>query len=202
MAKSRKTKGTSVRGNEPKLEAPIPRLKQVEDWLAAGRPHGEVVQLAMAMFQVSPRTAQRDIAKVYAKWEKEEAEERPSRRARMRAELWDLYGEARRLMKSLETDDEKERKAETDDDALGMVTTTLTFRRRTMPRPKDALDAARILERLCKLDGLDAPTKVEVAGFGQAAEGVLAMTPSEREKRIAELIAKREAAERPKGGKR
>jgi hypothetical protein len=160
MAK-RKTKGASPRGDQAKA-IPLPRLQQVEAWLAAGDSYGAVVAAATKEFGVSVRTAERDIAVVYHRWETEEADERPARRARMRAELW------RRYQAAVDVAEDSHHQ----------------------------LSAAKILERLCKMDGLDAPEKVAVHHTGTVTERVAAMTPAESEKRIAELLALRAAAEK------
>jgi hypothetical protein len=62
---------------------------------------------------------------------------------------------------------------------------------RAAERRKDFASAIRACDSLAKLCGLVAPTKVEVAGPDPEREGVLGLTPAERERRLAELIAKR-----------
>jgi len=156
----RRTKGSSPRRRRAKA-IPLPRLQQVEAWLAAGGGYGEVVRATVREFDVSVRTAERDIAAVYHRWETEEKDERPARRGRMRSELWRRYEAA-----------------------------VLSAR-----DSHHQLAAVQILERLCGLDGLDAPEKVAIRHTDPIAEKVAAMTPAEREKRIAELLAKRAARE-------
>lgn len=153
-AKKRKTKGASPRGARSKT-APLPRLQQVESWLAENRRYGDVRAAAIALFKISPRTAARDIAAIYHRWENEEKDDRPARRGRIRHELWERYESA-----VLVAGDSHQQ-----------------------------LAAARILERLCKLDGLDAPEKFNLQHT--STDLVANMTPAEREKRIAELLAKR-----------
>lgn len=176
MAPKKKSKGSSKRGDVPK-QVPVPRLKAVEDWLAQGLRHGDVVKLDMATHAVSNRTAKRDISDVYAKWEREEPNERPARRQQARQFLSDLVERALA---------ECELRTLTRIDINGEA-----HEEKWRPKPKDFLDVAKIHERLCKLDGLDAPEKLDVKHSDDLTEKVLGMTPAEREKRIAVLLAKR-----------
>jgi hypothetical protein len=50
----------------------------------------------------------------------------------------------------------------------------------------DLRTALAVLDRLCKLDGLDAPTQLEVGG--EVTVGVAAMTSGERRDRLTELL--------------
>lgn len=154
--KKRPKRADSPRGARLKKKPPT-RLQKVEEWLAAGQTYGVVVESAQTTFGVSHRTAERDIAQVYHRWETEEKDERPARRARMRAELWQRYWAA-----------------------VGSASDSHMH-----------LSSAKILERLCKLDGLDAPDKLSVHHSDTTGDKLAAMTPAEREKRIAELLAKR-----------
>ncbi len=178
--KPKKTKGISPRGDVPK-QVPVPRLKAVEDWLAQGLDYCEVVKLDVTMHQVSNRTAKRDIAAIYAKWEKEEPNERPARRQQARQFLSGLVERALAAVAPQKR-------------MVGVnAMTGEPVMEDWQPTPKDLLDVAKIHERLCKLDGLDAPEKVDVKHSDALTEQVLGMTPAEREKEIAALIAKRMA---------
>lgn len=181
-------RGASSRGDRPKLPAPMPRLSQVEDWLGIALSHGDVVKLATTTFGISVRTAERDIDKIYSKWEKEDEGDRPAKRARMRGELWDLYHESRRLMKLHEEGQGDDVETEGGSMAEGAVVATVRVRKRRLPRPKDCLDSARILERLCKLDGLDAPTTVHVSGGDPLAAQIAGMTPAAQAKELKLLL--------------
>lgn len=174
--KPKKTKGLSPRGDKPK-QVPVPRLKAVEDWLAQGLDYGDVVKLNVATHGVSNRTAKRDIAAIYAKWEKEEPNERPARRQEARQFL------ARLVERALATCEPRT--------VTRVGKNGEAYEEEWVPVPKDFHHVAKIHERLCKLDGLDAPEKVDVNHTDPITEKVLGMTAQEREKRIAELLAKR-----------
>lgn len=126
------------------------RLTYVEDLLASGMRSTAVVQAAMATLGVSKRTAERYVAKVYDKWE---PETRAARRAAMRAQLQRMLAMAmgdepqRRTVESSSGEDGKDPQRVD----IDVVCT-------------DLASAVRIADRLAKLDGLDAPSKVEHSG--------------------------------------
>ncbi len=152
---SKKTSKSKPTKRKPGENAVQPaRLDIVEELLASGMRSGMVVQEAMRVLSISQRTAERYVSKVYDRWETEEPETRAARRAAMRATLQRMLAMAlgeepcRRTLEGMET------KADGDGDGRIDVEFVST----------DLATAVRISDRLAKLDGLDAPSKIEHSG--------------------------------------
>lgn len=142
-------------------------LQLVEQMLIKGHRNAAILaECAEQGYTESANTLQNWILEIHARWASDDAVRRPARK-----DLWRARLEARYLMMLEDLDDPK-------------------MNMQGINRAK-LYDSMAKLELLAiKLDGLDAPIRVEHSG----TVDIRSMAPDERTKRIEELLAKREQA--------
>jgi hypothetical protein len=141
----------------------------VEEQLRTQVSHGVIVTKARAKWNLRERAVKSYIAAVYKRWREQSEFHVPEQRNRIRESLQDAYARAKQIY-----------------DACS--------RARDDGTPMDAASAMRavtamtiVLERLAKLDGADAPQKIEATITPLAQYGGL--TPIEAEERMREIAA-------------
>ncbi len=142
-------------------------LQRTEQLILRGYRTQEILKvLAEENYTESIRTVYQWQQEVYRRWTEEDVEQRPARRDMWRARLEARY---RMMLEDL------------DDPSMGM---------KGLPRAK-LYDAMAKVELLAiKLDGLDAPLRIEHSG----TVDIRAMSPVQRRERIEELLKMRAQA--------
>lgn len=134
------------------------RKARVRELLDAGKTPAEIKAIVCVEYECSPRTVQRELSEEYAKDELEEADQRPARRAEKRARLMRMLSMASGEIGTPTTIDV----ALVPADPSGPADGEKRIERMVVDVVKvDHNAVAKYEDQLSKLDGLDAPSKVE-----------------------------------------